>query len=120
MRYALEYAIVKAVELCVRPLSLTLVRRLGEGLGVLFYLIDRVHLRIALVNLEVAFPNRTPHERRAIAQAMFKHFGRLLLELLKYASLPGDRQLALVEWEGEERVRLARAQGNGCDGAAAR
>jgi KDO2-lipid IV(A) lauroyltransferase len=44
---------------------------------------------------------------------MFQHFGRLLLELLKFSSLPGNDQLALVEWEGEERVRLALAQGKG-------
>lgn len=113
MRYRLEYLIVKAVALCVQPLPLSVVRRLGEGLGVMFYLVDRVHRRIALANLEVAFPNRTPDERRAIAQSMFRHFGRLLLELLKYASLPKPQQLALVEWEGEERVRLALAQGKG-------
>jgi len=113
MRYRFEYLIVKAVELCVQPLPLSVVRRLGEGLGLMFYLVDRVHRRIALANLEVAFPNRTPDERRVIAQSMFRHFGRLLLELLKYASLPKPQQLALVEWEGEERVRLALAQGKG-------
>jgi KDO2-lipid IV(A) lauroyltransferase len=113
MRHELEYLIVKAVALCVRPLPLTVVRKLGERLGLLFCLVDRVHLRIALANLEVAFPKRTPAERRAIAQAMFRHFGRLLLELLKYASMPAHRQLAVVEWEGEERVRLALAQRKG-------
>ena len=44
---------------------------------------------------------------------MFQHFGRLLLELLKYSSLSQEQQLALVDWEGEERVRLALAQGKG-------
>jgi KDO2-lipid IV(A) lauroyltransferase len=113
MRHHVEYGIVKAVELGMRPLSLRLVRKLGEGLGLMFYLVDRVHRRIALANLEVAFPNRTPVERRSIARSMFKHFGRLLLELLKYASMPRDRQLGIVDWEGEERVRLAMAQGKG-------
>ncbi len=113
MRYRLEYLIVKTVELCLRPLPFVAVRTLGEGLGLMFYLVDRVHRRIALANLEVAFPKRAPEERRAIARSMFKHFGRLLLELLKYASLPDERQLALVAWEGEERVRLALAQGKG-------
>jgi len=113
MRHRLEYLIVKTVDLCLRPLPLVAVRTLGEGLGLLFYLVDRVHRRIALANLDVAFPQRPPEERRAVARSMFKHFGRLLLELLKYASLPKDRQLALVEWEGEERVRLALAQGKG-------
>jgi KDO2-lipid IV(A) lauroyltransferase len=113
MRYQLEYLIVKAVQLSVRPLPLTLVRRLGEALGVMFYLVDGVHRRIAIANLETAFRVRPVAERRVIAQSMFRHFGRLLLELLKYASLPKKRQLALVEWEGEERVRLALAQGKG-------
>jgi KDO2-lipid IV(A) lauroyltransferase len=52
-------------------------------------------------------------ECRVIAKSMFQHFGRLLLELLKYSSLSRERQMALVEWEGEERVRLALAQGKG-------
>jgi Kdo2-lipid IVA lauroyltransferase/acyltransferase len=113
VRYSLEYLVVKSVELLVRPLPLQVVRRLGEGLGVAFYLVDRVHRRIALANLEAAFPGRAAKDRRAIAKAMFRHFGRLLLELLKYASLSDEDKLALVEWEGEDRVRLAYAQGKG-------
>jgi KDO2-lipid IV(A) lauroyltransferase len=113
MRYRLEYLAVKSIELAVRPFPLRVVRRFGEALGLTFYLVDRVHRRIALANLAVAFPGRTPDERRVIARSMFKHFGRLLLELLKYASLSSEGKLALVEWEGEERVRLAYAQGKG-------
>jgi KDO2-lipid IV(A) lauroyltransferase len=78
-----------------------------------FYLVDRVHRRIAIANLEAAFPNRTPDDREAIAKAMFKHFGRLLLELLKFSALSSDEKLAMVDWEGEERVRLAYAQRKG-------
>jgi KDO2-lipid IV(A) lauroyltransferase len=113
MRHRVEYLIVKTVELAVRPLPLQAVRRLGEALGLMFYTVDRVHRRIALANLAVAFPARTPRERQAIAKSMFEHFGRLLLELLKYASLRNEQKLALVEWEGEERVRLAYAHGKG-------
>jgi KDO2-lipid IV(A) lauroyltransferase len=113
MRHRLEYLIVKTVELAVRPLPLQAVRRLGEVLGLVFYTVDRVHRRIALANLAVAFPSRTARERQKIAKSMFEHFGRLLLELLKYASLRNDEKLALVEWEGEERVRLAYAHGKG-------
>jgi KDO2-lipid IV(A) lauroyltransferase len=89
------------------------VRRLGEGLGLMFYLVDRPHRSVALGNLAVAFPSRDVEERTRIARAMFKHFGRLLLELLKYASLSDSAKLELVDWEGEERVRLAYAQGKG-------
>ena len=113
MRHHLEYLIVRCIGGCVRWLPSATVRRLGESVGLAFYLADRVHRRIAAANLEVAFPTRSPRERSAIAKAMFRHFGRLLLELLRYASLPRERQLALVEWEGEERVRLAYAHGKG-------
>src|SRR4051812_24033360 len=113
MRHRLEDFAVKAVDLAVRPLPLAAVRRIGEALGLTFYLVDRVHRRIALANLDAAFPGRTAGERGAIAKSMFRHFGRLLLELLKYASLSNEEKLALVEWEGEERVRLAYAHGKG-------
>lgn len=113
MRHRLEYLAVTLIEGCVRPLPIHLVRRFGEWLGLAFYVVDRGHRRIALANLQAAFPARTDAERRAIAKATFRHFGRLLLELLKYASLPAEGKLALVEWEGEDRVRLAYAQGKG-------
>jgi KDO2-lipid IV(A) lauroyltransferase len=113
MRHWFEYLAVKLVALAVRPFSLSAVRRAGEVFGLMFYLADGVHRRIAIVNLQVAFPKRSEEQCRAVARSMFQHFGRLLLELPKYSSLPNDRQLALVEWEGEERVRLALAQGKG-------
>ena len=113
MRYQIEYFAVASVAMMVRVLPLPLVRRLGERLGVMFFLLDRVHRRIALANLQVAFPKKSADECRAIARSMFQHFGRLLLELLKYSSLSHEQQMALVDWEGEERVRLALAQGKG-------
>jgi KDO2-lipid IV(A) lauroyltransferase len=113
MRRRLEFLVVKAIEFGVRVLPLRVVRRLGEMLGLMFYAADRVHRRIALANLAVAFPSRGDDDRQAIARAMFQHFGRLLLELLKYASLSSERKLRIVEWEGEDRVRLAYAQGKG-------
>jgi KDO2-lipid IV(A) lauroyltransferase len=113
MRQWLEYIAVKSVALAVRPFPLAAVRWMGEVFGLLFYLLDRVHRRIAVANLQVAFPKRSEEQCRAVARSMFQHFGRLLLELLKYSSLRADAQLSLVEWEGEERVRLALAQGKG-------
>jgi KDO2-lipid IV(A) lauroyltransferase len=56
---------------------------------------------------------RPAAERRAIARGTFIHFGRLLLELLKFSTLSPEGMLARVEFDGEERVRLAYAQGRG-------
>src|SRR5437588_577227 len=77
---ALEYASVRIVAALVSVLPMRAVRALGAGLGRLAYALDAGHRRIALANLESAFPLRTAQERRALGRAMFAHFGSLLLE----------------------------------------
>ena len=44
---------------------------------------------------------------------MFEHFGRLLMVLLKFSTLTPQQMLTHVEFDGEERVRAAHAQGRG-------
>src|SRR6476661_4448235 len=90
-----------------------LVRGCGRALGLAFYTFDRAHRRIATRNLAEAFPVRSADERRAIARGAFAHFGRLLFELLKFSTLSPEAMLARVEFDGEERARLAYAQGKG-------
>jgi len=68
---------------------------------------------IAQRNLAAAFPGRSPSERRAIARGAFTHFGRLALELLRFATLSPKQMLKRVEFDGEERARVAYAQGKG-------
>ena len=113
MKHRLEYVIVRALIAIVRVMPDVLVRACGTMLGLAFYTIDRAHRRIAERNLATAFPARPDAERRAIARAAFAHFGRLLFELLKFSTLSPEQMLARVEFDGEERSRLAYAQGKG-------
>lgn len=113
MRYRLEYCAVVVVRAIVRVLPHSLVRGFGATLGLLFYALDRPHRRVALTNLEQCFPLRNARERRAVARAMFAHFGRLLFEILKFSTLTHEQMLRRVEFEGEDRARLAYAQGRG-------
>jgi KDO2-lipid IV(A) lauroyltransferase len=113
MKHRLEYAIVRTLIAVVRVMPDAIVRACGTTLGLTFYTIDRAHRRIAERNLAAAFPARPAAERRAIARAAFVHFGRLLFELLKFSTLSPASMLARVEFDGEERARLAYAQGKG-------
>jgi KDO2-lipid IV(A) lauroyltransferase len=97
----------------VRVLPGSAVRALGTLLGLMFYMVDRPHRRIAERNLAAAFPSRSVAERKAITRAAFKHFGRLLFELLRFSTLSPTQMLALVEFEGEDRARAAYARGKG-------
>jgi Kdo2-lipid IVA lauroyltransferase/acyltransferase len=113
MRHRLEYLIVRALIAAVRVAPGFLVRGAGTALGLAFYTLDGAHRRIAHRNLATAFPSRSEAERRAIARAAFEHFGRLLFELLSFSTLSPEQMLARVEFDGEERSRLAYAQGKG-------
>jgi len=113
MRHRIEYWAVRTVLAGVGVLPDSLVRACGTALGFAFYAVDAAHRRIAHQNLAAAFPQRSAAERRAIARQAFGHFGRLLMALLKFATLTPAAMLARVDIEGEERARSAYAQGKG-------
>ena len=113
MRHRLEHAAVAVVRFVVRVLPDAMVRQLGALLGLAFYALDRVHRRVAETNLATAFPKKSAEDRQVITRAMFVHFGRLLLELLKFSTLDPARMRARLEFEGRERAELAYAQGKG-------
>jgi KDO2-lipid IV(A) lauroyltransferase len=113
MRFRLEYAIVAIIAAGVRLLPMRAVRACGGAIGVLAYTLDRGHRRTALDNLAHAFPSRSDAERRALARAMFIHFGSLLLELIKIGSVPEREILERIEIEGEDRVWQAHQQNRG-------
>jgi KDO2-lipid IV(A) lauroyltransferase len=85
----------------------------GRSLGLLFYRLDRKHRQVTLDNLARAFPGRSERDRRAIARRVFAHFGRLLLDLIKFSTLTPEQVLERVEFEGEEHIRQAQAPGCG-------
>ena len=113
MKHRIEYWLVRMLILMVRVMPDALVRASGTLLGFAFYTIDGAHRRIAHRNLAAAFPGRRETERRSIARAAFAHFGRLLFELLAFSTLSPQNMLERVEFEGEDRARLAYAQGKG-------
>jgi KDO2-lipid IV(A) lauroyltransferase len=97
----------------VRVLPWRLVRVVGAAIGLAFYSCDRVHREVTLENLAAALPHRPDAERRAIARSVFMHFGRVLLELLKFASLSPKAMLRVTDVEGAEHAQHAYAQGRG-------
>ena len=113
LKHRFEYLAVRTVAVCVRVIPAPLVERVGAVLGLAFFVLDRAHRRVAEQNVAAAFPARTARERRQIVRGAFAHFGRLLFALLKFSTLSPDAMLARIEFEGEERVRLAHAQGKG-------
>jgi Kdo2-lipid IVA lauroyltransferase/acyltransferase len=113
VRYRVEWWLARIVHAYVRMLPMSAVRVCGGALGHAVYFVDRFHRRIALTNLAAAFPTRSSAERDAVARAMFAHFGRLLLELIKFGTLSESQMLERIESDGEDRVLQAYQQGRG-------
>ena len=113
MKHHIEYLGVRAAAALVRPLSMARVRALGAALGRVAYRVDERHRRVALDNLAAAFPGRSAAEREAIARGVFEHFGGVVLELLRVATMTPAELLALCETEGDEHCWRALEPGKG-------
>jgi KDO2-lipid IV(A) lauroyltransferase len=113
VRYHVEWWLARLVLAFVRMLPMSAVRACGGALGHAVYFVDGFHRRIALGNLASAFPTRSGAERRAVAREMFAHFGRLLLELIKFGTLSETQMAERIESDGEDRVLQAYQQGRG-------
>jgi len=104
---------VAAVRLSLRFMPMAMVRASGGALGRLVSVLDRFHSRIASDNLTRAFPSRSPREIRQVSRAVFVHFGRLLLELMKFEFLSEQEILERVDVEGADHLRQAYQKGRG-------
>ena len=113
IRHRVEDLAVQTVMAAARKLPYRLVRAGGAGLGLAFYALDAPHRRLTRANLAEAFPGRSPREVRAIARGVFEHFGRLLVEMLRFSGLGRDAMRAAVDIEGQDRLRAAHAKGCG-------
>jgi KDO2-lipid IV(A) lauroyltransferase len=113
LRHRLEYAAVRGVVAFVHLMPHAVAAACGTGLGLTFHFFDRRHRRTALENVAAAFPGRPISEQRTIVRRAFAHFGQLLFAMLKFSTMTPAAMLTHVEFEGEDRVTLAHAQGKG-------
>jgi KDO2-lipid IV(A) lauroyltransferase len=113
LRYRVEYVLVMAVRAIVGILPDAAGRAIGTLIGYVFYAVDGAHRRLAVRQLRAAFPRQSEDDCQAVALATFRHFGQLLVALLKFSTLDADGIRRRVEYEGDDRVRAALAAGKG-------
>ena len=112
-RHRLEDAAVGFVTFVAQTLPRGLVVRLGGAIGLAFYTFDGPHRRLAQENLSRAFPTRDAQDIRRTARSVYAHFGRLLIEILRFSTMSAEQVRAACEFEGHERVAEAYRNGRG-------
>ena len=87
---------------------------LGTATGELGYRLARKHTRVALENLELAFDDAlAPAERRRIARACWRHYGRITADAAAFHRLRPEDIGTRIRYEGLEALRAAHAEGKG-------
>ena len=87
--------------------------RCFEWIAKILFALDGRHRRIAERNLAIAFPDRDPAERRAIALRVFKNLGRVAAEFFSIAGFREKNIHQYVCLEGLEHFRQAQQKGKG-------
>ena len=105
----LEYAIFRAAFGLFGLLPRRAAIGLGAAIGDLLYVCLRPQRRIALLNLHLAFPDRSEAERRAILRRSCRNLGRVGAECCHLASLTPESLRDYVDIEDPERWHAALA-----------
>lgn len=113
LRHRLEYAVVVTIRWFVGRAPYPVVRAIGTAIGRVFHAVDGAHRRLAVSQLQAAFPVRSEAECRAIARQTFVHFGQSLVTVLRASTFTPGALLASMDVEGAEHVRTALAAGRG-------
>ncbi len=90
-----EYFLFVTVFSFLRLLPFRVAFRVGEWIGLLLYYCDRPHRRVGLINLRLAFPNKSATEHQAILRESLLNLGRLLAEFCHLHTLSVD---TIGEW----------------------
>ncbi|HYA47023.1 MAG TPA: lipid A biosynthesis acyltransferase [Burkholderiales bacterium] len=91
-------------------LPLSVLARIGSGLGGLFYVLGRERRNVCLTNLSRCFPDTPEKERIAIAKAHFRVLGRSVLERSILWWAPRERVTRLVRIVGLERLQALKGR----------
>lgn len=113
MRYRLEYALawllIRGISILPRPVA----RAAGIGLGQLVYFLHGKLRRVGMRNLQLAFPEKSTHERRRILRGEFTSLGRQLAEVCLFPSYTRENVTRIVVYDGFENFERAEARGKG-------
>lgn len=96
LRYRLEYIALRVVVGFCRLFPLDTATNLSARITTWVSVGGRRHKR-ALANLEIAFPEKTPAEREAIAVAMWDNIGRVIVETMQIDRIIREPDRLVIE-----------------------
>jgi len=109
LEYALAWCVVKAIGALPRPLA----RAAGIGLSQAVFLFHRKLRRVGMRNLALAFPDKSPKERRKIVRGVFTSLGRQFAEICLFPRYTRENVEKIVTYDGFENFDRDSERGKG-------
>ncbi|MGD0076480.1 MAG: lysophospholipid acyltransferase family protein [Candidatus Binataceae bacterium] len=103
-RARIEYAAFAAARGTLAAMPLRAAMRMGAALGSVAAQIDRINRRIAMRNLEIAFPDMDISGRVAIVREMYRNWGRVAAEWAHLREINRDNVARFATYEDAEFV----------------
>jgi len=114
VRFAAETVVAGTLLGLARWLPRPALVAIGESMGEAAFRLDRKHTRVAIENLATAFGDAlSPSERRRIARACWRHYGRITADAAAFPRLRPTDIGTSIRYEGLEAVKAAYAEGRG-------
>lgn len=113
MRHRLEYALAWVLVRGIGSLPRPLARAVAISLAWLIYLLHRRLRRVGKRNLELAFPDKSPSQRRQILRDTFTSLGRQLAEVCLFPRYTRENVSQVIVYEGFENYERAHSRGKG-------
>jgi Kdo2-lipid IVA lauroyltransferase/acyltransferase len=113
MRESLEYAVawagLKLIGLLPRPAA----RFVGAGFAAAAYAVRTPLRRSAMINLRLAFPDRTDAQHKRVIRGMIRQIGWMAGEFSQFPKYTRERIERIVVVDGFENFDVARRRGKG-------
>ena len=109
LEYAPVWLLIQALRFLPRPLA----RAAAITVAFLLYLLLPRLRRVGLRNLQLAFPELKPAERRRILRGVYVSLGRLMAEIPRFHSYTRGNVDRIAIYDGFENFERARSRGKG-------
>lgn len=103
----LLYLVISVVVRLLQAMPLAWVARLGRGGGALAWYLDARHRRVALANIQAAFPEFPADRVHAIARENFRRIGENAAAAIKSSGMSFDALRPHLEFTGAEKLQPA-------------
>jgi KDO2-lipid IV(A) lauroyltransferase len=113
MLHQIEFLGYKFLEVVINAVPFSIVQTIGKLGGRIFYFLFFARRKIAVSNIQTAFPEKTKNEVRILARRSFENIGMTLFEFLRLKKITGKQLERIITYDDNKFVSKTYNQNKG-------